>query len=409
MSESRKKLNLDTALAEWPHVEKPAEEWDERARSVMDRLRRGERGATAAYVSDDELFGAPLGPSADEGRASRERDRRGFQELAQELAKMAAMTPTPVAVAPESTKQRASERIGEAKGEDSGLIHLAAPVEPAKSNVVPLPPPKPKAETAPQPQPQVQARVVERTEKKKGSALGILIGGVFALSAAAAGTFLYLQLNKQPVTVATMTQPTVVATEAPPAPPRVTPTPSEPAIDPNALPEAQPTVAIAPKPSTHHATGSSAVALAPKEPPKEAPAKVAEKDLPSAPPGATNALGEEMRKSVGATNTPEVRPAAAPSGQNAANGSVPTKPSQGAVAGAIGAVLPGARECLGPDDPISRASIVFASDGTVQSVAVTGAAAGKPTEACIKSALMKAKLPPFAEPSYTAPITIRHK
>ena len=56
-------------------------------------------------------------------------------------------------------------------------------------------------------------------------------------------------------------------------------------------------------------------------------------------------------------------------------GNVPQKPSQGAVTGALGAVLPRARACLGPDDPISRATVVFSSGGSVQSVSVSGAAA----------------------------------
>jgi hypothetical protein len=51
---------------------------------------------------------------------------------------------------------------------------------------------------------------------------------------------------------------------------------------------------------------------------------------------------------------------------------------------------------------------VFGSNGTVQSVSVTGAAAGTEVEACIKTALTKAKIQPFAEPSYTANVTIRH-
>ena len=57
--------------------------------------------------------------------------------------------------------------------------------------------------------------------------------------------------------------------------------------------------------------------------------------------------------------------------------------ASGAVTGALGAVLPQARGCLGPDDPISRAAIVFGSNGTVQSVSVTGAAAGTEVEACM--------------------------
>jgi hypothetical protein len=131
-----------------------------------------------------------------------------------------------------------------------------------------------------------------------------------------------------------------------------------------------------------------------------------EKDLAAAPSGPAGDLGAAIKKEVGDENK-EKTPAAQTSNGSGA-GNVPQKPSQGAVTGALGAVLPGARSCLGPDDPISRASVVFSSSGTVQSVTVSGGAAGKPAEACIKGALTKAKLAPFAEATYTANITIRH-
>jgi hypothetical protein len=70
-------------------------------------------------------------------------------------------------------------------------------------------------------------------------------------------------------------------------------------------------------------------------------------------------------------------------------------------------VLPGARGCLDPDDPVSRVTVTFQSDGSVQNVAVSGGAAGKPAEACIRSALMKARVQPFAQPSFSFGTTIR--
>ena len=70
-------------------------------------------------------------------------------------------------------------------------------------------------------------------------------------------------------------------------------------------------------------------------------------------------------------------------------------------------MLPAARGCLGDDDGVSRAHVVFGSDGAVQSVSVTGFAAGKPLEACIKTALGKAHVPPFAEATYGATVTVR--
>jgi len=392
--------------------------------------------------------------------ADRERDRRSLQDL----AKMAAMTPPPASVSmPAASSGSGVQRAGEAKGDDSGLIDLSAasladPGAAQRAQSTPLatqglfddepqsvrPPPMsaqpaqpvpsiaphsmPPASLAPQapafatPQaPSVAPSVPQAmpgampsnvhafappAKKKGGAVVGLLVAVVFALSAAAAGTSLYLKMHKEPVTVATMAAPTATLTAATPAP-TTDPTPAptgEATTDPNALPTAAPKTAAKAAPPVHHNGNPGAVAAAPKEAPKEPP-KVAEKDLPTAPTGPAGALGDEMRKSVGANDA--VKPAAASSGATS-TGNVPTKPSQGAVTGAIGAVLPAARACLGPDDPISRASVVFSSDGSVQSVSVSGGAAGKPAEACIKGALSKAKVQPFAEASYTAPITIRH-
>jgi hypothetical protein len=66
-----------------------------------------------------------------------------------------------------------------------------------------------------------------------------------------------------------------------------------------------------------------------------------------------------------------------------------------------------ARACLGPDDPVSHAQITFQSLGIVQSVAITGGAAGKPAEACVRAALMRAKVGPFAQPTFTYTVTVR--
>ena len=116
-----------------------------------------------------------------------------------------------------------------------------------------------------------------------------------------------------------------------------------------------------------------------------------------------------MKQAAGSTGGSEASGAAAAAGAGVGvePGSVSQKPSQGAVTGALGAVLPGARGCLGPDDAVSRAQVVFGSNGGVQSINVTGGAAGKPAEACIKGALSAAKVPPFAQPTYSATVTVR--
>ncbi len=127
--------------------------------------------------------------------------------------------------------------------------------------------------------------------------------------------------------------------------------------------------------------------------------------IASAPPGA---LGEAVEHAVGANGaaTPASGPAA-PSGPQFAPGSVPDKPSQGAVTSALGKVLPVARNCLNPDDAVSRANVTFSSTGSVSAVVVSGSAAGKLAGDCIKAALMKASVPPFAQETYSANVTVR--
>ncbi|MEO8797372.1 MAG: hypothetical protein ABI551_05755, partial [Polyangiaceae bacterium] len=97
----------------------------------------------------------------------------------------------------------------------------------------------------------------------------------------------------------------------------------------------------------------------------------------------------------------------ASSGPKFAAGSVPQRPSQGALASAIGRVLPDARSCLGPDDGVSYATVLFESAGGVQNVSLSGFAANKPAASCITTALKKASVGPFAEPTYSARITVR--
>lgn len=251
------------------------------------------------------------------------------------------------------------------------------------------------------------------TKKKSGAAVYALLG-VVALGAAAGG-FFYVKSHKAsveataalsakaPVAVAKAEAPKPV--EPAPAPVAAAPAEPEPVAEPVA--EAAPAapakagkVAVAAKPgkwTPPPAKGAPAAKA-------DGPAEVTAKELAAAPSGPAGDLGKAMKDEVG--DRPVTPAAGGPT--NAPVGNVPQKPSQGAVTGALGAVMPGARACLGLDDAISKAAVVFTSAGTVQSVNVTGSAAGKPAEACIKNALMKAKVQPFAEPTYTAPVTIRH-
>jgi hypothetical protein len=128
---------------------------------------------------------------------------------------------------------------------------------------------------------------------------------------------------------------------------------------------------------------------------------------PTPPPAAPGALGDAVQHAVGANGAAAAVADDTPAAPHYAAGSVAAKPSQGTITSALGSVLPEARACLNPEDPISRAHITFASSGAVSAVSVTGHAANTPVEGCIKNALLKAKVPPFADSSYGATVTVR--
>jgi len=255
-------------------------------------------------------------------------------------------------------------------------------------------------------------------KKGNGAVLALVFGGIVAAGAIAAGGFFFVQHQRakaaETLAMNTPAPPPVVAVAAPVAPAPVetaaaTPAP-EATLDPNALPSTPDPKLAAKVTAGHPAAVAAAPVVAKDKPaPKEEGPKLSQKDLPTAPTGPGGDLGKAMGAAVGEDGKPiQATPAAGTNGPQFAAGSVPQKPSQGAVTGAIGAVLPGARACLGPDDAVSRASITFTSGGSVQNVSVSGGAAGKPSEGCIKAALGKAKLAPFAEATYTANITVRH-
>jgi hypothetical protein len=194
------------------------------------------------------------------------------------------------------------------------------------------------------------------------------------------------------------------------------PTPSAEALTKHAVPTTQlhpsdPSSATAPSPALGLASAPPAPAAAQ---PATASAAAPAPARPSAPASASNdqSLDALMRRAVGiaaqpAPSPPSSPPVGAESPGAAAAGNVPIKPAMGAVQGAVGAVLPATRYCLGPDDPISHATITFKSDGSVQTVAVSGAAAGQPAEECIRSRLTAARVPPFSSPSFTWSVTVR--
>jgi hypothetical protein len=246
--------------------------------------------------------------------------------------------------------------------------------------------------------------------------------GVAAAAAVAAGVLVSL---RQPA--ATQATQVVVSTSAPAATPTMPTQAPQPAaanpvaaapgaaapapaddrgVDPSKLPRALPGQSAPPAVA---ANAPHARPAAPPAPAGAAAANAAPAADQAPAPGGEKGLDALMQQAVGSpANSPPVQPATAPgTAPDPAAGSVPLRPSLGAINGALGTAMPAARACVDADAPISHATVTFNSDGSVGNVSVTGWAAGKPAEACIRAALSKARVPPFAQPTYTVPATIR--
>lgn len=396
--------------------------------------------------------GARAGSQAMTTTSTRERDRSSLQEL----AKLASMTPAPPSAATSDRFGGPSAAPKNESGDDdhnSGVIDLAAiaasdPSATARAKATPLASQglfeDDAAETAPREQltdrkaddaakaaepeakPLLESKRAKVAEDSKGSPTAwIAIGGVVAAAAVAAGVFFGMKQAKPAGDMAVASRP-VAAPVQPQAPAAAATAQPEPqatrAVDPASLPQAPVDNAPSAAAASNGANAAKSAVAAPSAtataaaasttaPAAPAPtADVAAKATASAASSDGKSLQDLMQQAAGTTPAAAppapVRETDSPPSQPAA-GSVPLKPGIGAVQGAIGAVVPGARACLGPDEPVSHATIVFKSDGAVESVSVAGGAAGKPQEACIRAALSKARVAPFAQPTYAVSATIR--
>jgi len=279
-----------------------------------------------------------------------------------------------------------------------------------------------------------------------------LVAAAVGLAAIAAGAFIAVHALRpgQAVVTTSAQAPVVQAAAVAQAPGRATQAPvaaAAPGVDPASLPQASSIVTAAPvefatraRHSGHalrahsapHASSAktaetdnsdndsdtdSTPAVAEAAPAPKPEVKVAAKEAPAAPAGPGGGLADMIKQAAAApipatpaADPPPVAqalPAPTPAAAPVAAGSVPQRPSQGAVTSALSGVLASARKCLGPDDGVSRAHVVFGSDGNVQSTTVTGPAEGESEEGCIKAALGKAHVPAFAEATYGATVTVR--
>lgn len=274
-------------------------------------------------------------------------------------------------------------------------VPSTAPVQavPAVSGLIEIP--------APRPMPEEKSRA------------GVIVGVIAGFAAIAAGAFFFISSSHKkadavamaPVAAETKQVATPAATQAPPVAPAAT-VADQPVAAASAAPAEEPVAVAAKSNGRPHAKSKAAGDKEPAAPPAVAAPEAAKEPPPAkvASKGGAMDLKGAMENAVGPDGKPKAE--MAPAVDTSVRGTQP-KPSQGQVQGAIGAVLMKARECLGPDDAVSKANVVFGSDGAVQSVSVSGGAAGKPAEACIKGALGKAKVPAFADPTYSFPVTVR--
>ncbi len=398
----------------------------------------------------------------------RAKDRTSFQELAKLAGTPAPPAATPSATPPPAAVVRAEEggsddsgivdlkmvaQLDPSGGERakstplaaSGLFDEDAPAS-AAAAAASAPPPSVSATAQSAPPPPVAASASvppsatpsvapasaaaapsvapapKKDEKKKGGGAVIFLGGLLAVGAIAAGAFFVVKsgvlsgsketaqtTQSQPAATVAQTKPTATAAASVAA--VDTAQQGQGGVDMDSLPSTVDTTGKRVMPKINAANGTkpngtvAAVDSAAAAPTGSVDPRLVANNIPNGGSGGGGDLTEAMRAAAGggaaATAT------ATSTGPAYAPGSVPQKPSQGQVQGAINAVLPEARKCMAEGDPISRANIVFQSDGSVQSVSVSGFAAGKPNEACVKAAFQKAKISPFAEASYSFPVTVR--
>jgi hypothetical protein len=259
-----------------------------------------------------------------------------------------------------------------------------AQTQPAMAVVSPPAPPPPAPElVAP------AANVIPmstRPPAKRSSAGAWAFVGI-TLIGLAAGAFIFItRAQRSSESLVAQTPPAAAPAAATNAPAAEQAKPS--ANDPEAiaLKDLPATAEAAPSAPHPASKGGTAEKLAP--PPTSAEAK-GEKTPPPATP-------EKEKDEEGAKMKPALMPT-----------DLPDHPSSGAVQAAIGSVLGNARACVAGQDLYSQAIVTFAADGSVQGVKVTGGAAGKPAEACIQAALMKARVQPFSRPTFAVSATIR--
>lgn len=338
----------------------PERDWERDARAIEARLTDSIRGST-----DASLLAAPLPNETDEP-SSMSATATPLTHSGVRTQSLTEMARRSVEKKQASERQMARESLAlAAQQRQVALPSGAAPVPASVNQVVAVS------------QARESARVASNTSNRS-----LKIALAFPALALAAAALLWFR-RPEPAALATnsvaQAEPNAVATGAIAEP---QPTPDTPrGVDPGTLPgEATPAAAPA----------QGKVAALPGKP---SASKLAAKDSHAAP------AAEAVDRSL--PPDPSLRPA------DSRGGELPAKPTTGAVQVALGAVMGGARHCVAGDDAPSSAVVVFGSDGRVQRVTVSGAAAGKSSASCIEAQLRRARVQPFAASNFSVNATVR--
>lgn len=383
----------EALLGSWPAPER--DDWDARADAITAAASATEIGSTDAALLAAPLPAQPgepsapaVGPVARDAAGSSDRPpvslaalaresladidaKDDARDIAKESLSVALSARASAPVIPEAVRQQAASLAAgmAARGSAPSIPEVAAAQAPAQV---------PAAAPAPRPTP------AAKSNKGPMMMIGLAVAG---FAAAAAIVLVARTRQAEPLAQNAPAAASVAATPAPAA----TAEKHDPdivALDdlPGAAGGAKEAPSARPK-------GSGALAAA------TAPAEKTEPESPTEEP-APVAKAEAKVSEEDKEFEKKAKPAAQPT-------DVPEKPSTGAVQAAIGAVMGGARACVAGHDAPSRATVTFGSDGRVTSVGVSGPAAGTPAESCIRAALSKARVQPFARPSFGVSATVR--
>lgn len=262
---------------------------------------------------------------------------------------------------------------------------LVTPVVPAR------PLPRPSA-----PSPLITPLITTPAPARRTSSSRALVAGALVLALIGAATFGYVRTNARHAPPSAAAAGAIVTPGEPSA---ASPRPIEGA---NAREEAKPAAQSAndlPSAAPSAMPSASPASARHGAPAKPVDAVVTTTEQIPETPARANDLGRAMHDAVGDGSS---RVAKVETTQG--SGARTLRPSPGAVIGALNAVLPTARECLGPDDAIRVGTVTFRSDGTVANVELSGTRAG---DDCIRGAVSRARVEPFADDRFTTRVTVR--